>query len=227
MAVEASAYAAVRGFPKRLAGEDFYLLDKLAKVAPIWRDHALELRLRSRASLRTAHGTGVSAVKLAAELHTGTTPFYHPQIFPVLGSWLTTMDLFAEERDVGRARTRLRQAVGVLAAPLEHVLTELGAWRALELGARQSRSDGSLRKRLHTWFDGFRTLKLVHGLRARGLGSVPFREALAAPWCITSGHAPHATVDELRRLLAAEHTSLPPSVGLHARDRRLEPGERP
>ena len=32
MAVSANHYAKVRGFPKREAGEDFYLLNKLAKV---------------------------------------------------------------------------------------------------------------------------------------------------------------------------------------------------
>ena len=35
LAVRAEAYAIVRGVPKRAAGEDFYLLDKLAKVTPI------------------------------------------------------------------------------------------------------------------------------------------------------------------------------------------------
>ena len=35
MAVRASYYAKVRGFPKREAGEDFYLLNKLAKVGTV------------------------------------------------------------------------------------------------------------------------------------------------------------------------------------------------
>lgn len=214
MAVEASAYAAVRGFPKRLAGEDFYLLDKLAKVAPIWRDRARTVRLRSRASLRTAHGTGVAAVRLAAELRTGTTAFYDPQIFDLLGAWLRTLDVFAERRDLAGARAGLESAAARHATALDVTLEELGAWAALEAAASRARSEGALRRRLHTWFDGFLTLKLVHGLRSRGLASVPFREALSAPWCDTATRSLDAPVDELRRSMVDQYARLPPDAGL-------------
>lgn len=214
MAVEANAYAAVRGFPKRLAGEDFYLLNKLAKVAPIWRDRARIVRLRSRASLRTAHGTGVAAVRLAAESSTGAPAFYNPRIFDLLAAWLRTLDEFAERRDVAGARTALESTAANDAAVLAAALEELGAWSSLELAASHTRSERALRHRLHTWFDGFRTLKLVHGLRNRGLESVPFREALSAPWCDTANDARGAPVDELRRRLADQYARLAPDVGL-------------
>lgn len=214
MAVEASAYAAVRGFPKRLAGEDFYLLNKLAKVAPIWRDRARTVSLQSRASLRTAHGTGVAAVRLAAESRTGTAAFYNPHVFDLLAAWLCTLDDFAERRDVAGARAALASAAAAHATVLDAVLEELGAWTSLELAASHTRSARALRHRLHTWFDGFRTLKLVHGLRSRGLESVPFREALGAPWCETAKRALDAPVDELRQQLANQYARLPPDVGL-------------
>jgi hypothetical protein len=215
MAVEASAYAAVRGFPKRLAGEDFYLLDKLAKVAPIWRDRARTVKLRSRASLRTAHGTGVAAVRLAAESRTGSMVFYNPRIFDLLGAWLRTLDGFAGDRDIAGARSSLELATAKDAARLDAVLEELGAWASLELAASHTRSERALRHRLHTWFDGFRTLKLVHGLRNGGLESVPFREALSAPWCETANDALGAPVDELRRRMADQYARLEPNTGLH------------
>lgn len=215
MAVEASAYAAVRGFPKRLAGEDFYLLDKLAKVAPIWRDRARTVRLRSRASLRTAHGTGVAAVRLVAESRTDTMAFYNPRIFDLLGAWLRALDFFAAHRDIaGARRAALEPATANDATRLDAVLEELGAWVSLELAASHTRSERALRHRLHTWFDGFRTLKLVHGLRNRGLESVPFREALRAPWCDTANDALGAPVDELRRRMADQYARLTPDVGL-------------
>ena len=37
IAVHAKTYAAVRGYPKRSAGEDFYLLNKICKLAPVER----------------------------------------------------------------------------------------------------------------------------------------------------------------------------------------------
>lgn len=214
MAVEANAYAAVRGFPKRLAGEDFYLLDKLAKVAPIWRDRARTIRLQSRASLRTAHGTGVAAVRLAAESRTGIPTFYNPRIFDLLAAWLRTVNDFAARRDVACARVALASAAAEDATVLDAVLEELGAWTSLELAASHTRSARALHHRLHTWFDGFRTLKLVHGLRSRGFESVPFREALRAPWCETAQRALEAPVDELRQQLADQYARLPPHTGL-------------
>jgi hypothetical protein len=201
LAVRASAYAAVRGFPKRLAGEDFYLLNKLVKVAPIWRDDRRVIRLRSRASLRTAHGTGVAAVKLAAQLEVGSALFYHPQIFMLLELWLVAMKRFAQSRELGPVRRELLAGAGPMAACLDPLLNELGAWQALEQAARQTRTERSLLTRLHTWFDGFRTLKLVHGLRGRGLASLPFRQALAGSWCCTPAQAERGTVDELRKRL--------------------------
>jgi hypothetical protein len=217
IAVHARAYAAVRGFPRRLAGEDFYLLNKLVKVGPLWRDDRRVVRLRSRASLRTAHGTGVAAVKLAAEwaaeTHIGSTLFYHPQTFEALRYWLLVLEGFVQSRDLDRTRAHLNDIAGVMADPLRDVVSELGAWEALQQASEQTLTATGLRTRLHTWFDAFRTLKLVHGLRSRGLASLPFRQALAAAPCCTPAQAQDATVDELRRLLAEQETSLPACIG--------------
>jgi hypothetical protein len=203
MAVDANAYAAVRGFPKRLSGEDFYLLGKVAKLGPICRADDTCIRLASRASARTVHGTGVAAVKIAAELDSGTTLFYHPQCFSLLGAWLEAVEHFALQRDVASARAALATTCEHAWPLLEDVLNELGAWDALASAARETRAPTALRARLHTWFDGFRTLKLIHGLRRRGLASIAYREALAAPWCPCAREAAHAPVDELRRAMAA------------------------
>ena len=66
----------------------------------------------------------------------------------------------------------------------------------------------AMRRRFHTWFDAFRTLKLVHALRDEGLPSLAWREALAeAPFTRLSA----STVEEpesLRKWLAAEERKL-------------------
>jgi hypothetical protein len=201
LAVRASAYAAVRGFPKRLAGEDFYVLNKLAKVGTIARVAQAPLRLRSRASLRTVHGTGAAAVRLAAQADISETPFYHPGIFPLLGHWLRALERFAQTRQLALVRAELEAATGESWTALQELLDELGAWPALEQAAAQCHGASALLGRLHTWFDAFRTLKLVHGLRRRGWSSLPFREALAGSACCSVVQARHATIDELRSLL--------------------------
>src|SRR5690606_7285065 len=71
LAVQARAYALVRGVPKRSAGEDFYLLDKLAKVAPLLRARGEPVRIRARFSTRVPFGTGPAVARIAA---TGSVP---------------------------------------------------------------------------------------------------------------------------------------------------------
>jgi hypothetical protein len=217
LAVRAPAYAAVRGFPQRLAGEDFYLLNKLAKVGLIERIDRAPIRLQSRASQRTAHGTGVAAVKLAAE-GTRNPNFYHPDCFRALGAWLLALDEFAQTRQLEQARRSLgersRELGEPLAAALEHALQELDAWRALREAAAHCRAQRALEVRLHTWFDAFRTLKLVHALRRQVAASLPFRAALAASGAVPRELAEKATVDDLRHwLLEAERRS-PPWFGV-------------
>ena len=52
----------------------------------------------------------------------------------------------------------------------------MGAKQAVCLAADQVRG-AQLARRLSEWNDAFRTLKLVHGLRDRGLGVLPLSEA--------------------------------------------------
>ena len=68
----------------------------------------------------------------------------------------------------------------------------------------------------HTWFDSFRTLKLIHALRDAGIPSLPYPEALAeAPFTGLSGATEddaewvrHALAQQ-ERTLAASPTGLP------------------
>lgn len=212
LAVRASAYAAVRGFPRRLGGEDFYLLNKAAKVGRIWRDDAHVIRLASRASTRTLHGTGPAALRLSRESLIDSAPFYHPEIFALLREWLAVMSAFSEDRDLTAARARIGR--GSSHPALADALEASGAWQTLADAARRTRAPGALRLRLHTWFDAFRTLKLVHGLRERGLASLPFREALAKAAFRPVGLSHAAPVDVLRRAFADRQSQLPAAVGI-------------
>ena len=214
LAVQAAAYAAVRGFPKRLAGEDFYLLNKLAKVGTLLRVDSVCVRLASRASLRTPHGTGVAAVEIAGLEQLDSAPFYHPGIFPLLGVWIEALGEFARTRQLSRVRAGLVRRAGSAAVALEAVLDELAVWPALEQAARHCHGETALAIRLHTWFDAFRTLKLVHALRERGWASVPFREALEASRWLSAERARHAPVAELRRSLLEREAVRSAALGI-------------
>ena len=49
------------------------------------------------------------------------------------------------------------------------------AWRGI---SAQAPNPVARLRRLHDWFDGFRTLKLIHHLRDQGSSSLPWQEAI-------------------------------------------------
>lgn len=191
LAVRADAYAAVRGFPRRLAGEDFHLLDKLAKVGSIARVASEPIRIRARRSDRVPFGTGPGARRLEHRLGRAEEPeLHHPAGFELVGSWLRALDEFARDRDPGRLRER------VAAEPLlARGLARLGALEAAHKEAAQAPDAARLRRRLHTSFGALETLRLVHALRDSGLGVLPWQAALArAPFCAGLADAPPGDV---------------------------------
>jgi hypothetical protein len=176
IAVRSDAYAVVRGFPKRLAGEDFYLLNKLGKVGSVVRPDGDRVAIRARASDRTPFGTGRALARIREASSRGVaTRIYHPACFEILRCWLGALD-----RSV---REGTREAV-LACAPVEalarsaffETIESLGATAALDsLSARHPESSRS--RAFHTWFDGFRTLKFVHSVRDLGFPDLDWREA--------------------------------------------------
>ena len=67
LAVDATSYAKVRGFPRRNAAEDFYLLNKLAKVGRIHRLKAPVIEIQARASTRVPFGTGPGIARVPGD----------------------------------------------------------------------------------------------------------------------------------------------------------------
>lgn len=195
LAVHADAYAAVRGFPLRLAGEDFHLLNKLAKVGAIQVETAGHLggsvKLEARTSTRTVHGTGVAVAQLLAEPMGPRTLFYEPQLFALLKIWLEELSEFSRHGKVLNSRDRIR--VFPHGVTLDHELDQLGAWGALERASAATSSETALRRRVHEWFDALKSLRLIHGLQGALFPPVAWREALhRSPWFTNSTPQPPA-----------------------------------
>lgn len=210
LAVDARAYAAVRGVPMRQAAEDFYLVNKLVKLGPVTEPDAAPLGIHARRSARVPFGTGAATSAIADDLAAGR-PYrvYHPRVYALLGAWLDAMDRCARapgdaragavnpasdrclDRCLDEAAASRRLAPGERRA-LAHALDALGARAALgEARARARRPDARAR-RMRDWFDGFRTLKLVHALRDAVLPSLPWPDALAAAPFLAALPAPAA-----------------------------------
>jgi len=156
IAVSASHYAQVRGFPKRSGGEDFYLLNKLAKTGPIHCLPKPEIIIEARQSDRAPFGTGPAITELLREQKLDAAEiFYHPQIFVELEAWLKVMPL-TQTQDLDD----LTLSILTLQA-----LQTLGTAQAIAAARKISTSAPSYSKQLHSWFDAFKTLKFVHYLR--------------------------------------------------------------
>lgn len=146
--VQAHAYVQVRGFPCKSGGEDFYILNKLAKVGRIYQPKKPIVNINIRYSDRVPFGTGPALIKLS---ETVSKPrYYHPSIFHVIKDWRQALiDYFSNGsipvNDFG--------------------LNEYWDIETLLLKVRQQYKSPELwLKFIDDWFDAFKILKSVHFL---------------------------------------------------------------
>jgi len=234
IAVRPAAYAAVHGFPEKNAAEDFYVLNKLAKVGTIARLAGSPVMVDGRISERVPFGTGKSLSNLLSKQKAlAGFRLYHPAVFAHLAAWLRALSAIAS------AGGKLDAALSELPRGNPFFLTEvlleslerMKAFAAVRQAVERSSGDPeTMLRHFHTWFDAFRTLKLVHALRDGGLRSLGWREALAeAPFTGLSSW----TVEDpepLRQALAAAERKLAekpagvPAVGLESGKERDSSG---
>ncbi|MDX2417782.1 MAG: hypothetical protein QNK19_10020 [Xanthomonadales bacterium] len=190
MAVNAIHYAKVRGFPKREAGEDFYLLNKLAKVGSVLElgedadNQAIEIE--SRRSDRVPFGTGAAVNKITGLANpVNDFRFYNPVVFELLKLWLQSFptvwasgstelspSIFPDQQMENRDHK-----LQMLLTGLKTLKTD----QALVHAFRQSRNLDQFTRQMHTWFDAFRTLKLIHFLRDIDFPSIPYARLVVNP----------------------------------------------
>ncbi|MCJ7814599.1 MAG: hypothetical protein MUP31_00970 [Xanthomonadales bacterium] len=184
MAVNALHYAKVRGFPRREAGEDFYLLNKLAKVGPVLELEAgpdcEPIEIESRRSDRVPFGTGAAVIRIAGlDDPARDFRFYHPAVFEGLKAWLRswpgTWDSQSSELEVILMKSEFGDHdSSEMQQALRAGLEKMKAGEALDHAFRQSKDLEQFTRQMHTWFDAFRTLKLIHFLRDHALPSVSY-----------------------------------------------------
>ena len=214
IAAAPTSYAGVRGVPKRQAGEDFYLLNKLAKLGPIQTATTSPITIRARASLRVPFGTGRATHEIAKDLD--AYRIYTPRIFDLLKAWLDALSAF-DDASPRTAFDAVYKRAGTTLGPadlhrLGTALLAIDAPKAIGAAAAHSSSVKVRRKWAHDWFDGFRTLKFLHALRETGLADVPWQQAIAeASFCKTSDtsagvleNSDASTLDTCRQLAQLE-----------------------
>jgi hypothetical protein len=192
--------------PRRRAGEDFYLLGKLSKLGPVTALAGDPIRLRSRLSERVPFGTGSESAKLArgAELQ-----LYHPDCFAAVRQLVSDLRHLADAAGPDGAPTVTADVVARMPPLVRHFLVAQGAPQAWQGITAQAPDPVTRLRRLHDWFDGFRTLKLIHYVRDQASPSLPWSEAMQRAPFMTDVHID----DDGENLRSARLTLL-----------RLEPG---
>jgi hypothetical protein len=176
IAVTPEAYAAVRGMPKRSGGEDFYLLNKLAKLGRLRQLALPVIEVAARASHRVPFGTGPALSHITGmadplnEYH-----YYHPQCFVLLKALLDAVREASESSqqfDRERLSVLLHQCLTDEDAQLcLRALAQLGLDNFLA-HCQKLRTKLDLQREFTVWFDAFLTLRFVHLVRDGGYAGV-------------------------------------------------------
>lgn len=193
MAISAESYAKVRGFPsKREAAEDFYMLNKLAKILPVYRDTEALIRIRGRISDRVPFGTGASMSKISKKLISGDKyNVYNPEVFNILKLWYEIIEEFCNHRDINEIINHKEKI-------LIEKLSILGLEEALTNLLKQTNDQKLLKRHIHTWFDGFRTLKLINLLSHDYLKPIEWNKAIENSKFISIKSSFNSKIEELR-----------------------------
>jgi len=169
--INASDYAKVRGFPKRSAGEDFYLLNKLAKLGSIIAHNDVVINIDARTSDRVPFGTGPTVNKILdfedAELD---YHYYHPDSFTLLREYLSAINTLWQNK------TKLTDWLANLSSDTQHVLINIGIAEFVE--QHKNANQVQFNKQWLVWFDAFKTLKFIHMARELYYPDIPLRQAI-------------------------------------------------
>lgn len=174
LAISAEHYAIARGFPARPGGEDFYLLNKIAKVAKIIKRWDIKIEIDARTSPRVPFGTGPSVEKiLASSLR--NFRYYNPSLFPHVKEVLCWAKAISDD-DLMQSSSRLSNALSTFSEPTSTALTALNFDAFVEHALQQSKNAKTFQQHFHCWFDAFKTLKFVHFLQSNYYPASSFQD---------------------------------------------------
>jgi hypothetical protein len=158
MVCSTDSYLAVRGMNRREAGEDFYFLNKLAKIGKV--DYIKETCVypSARASLRVPFGTG-KRIQRFLEGEQKEYVLYDPRIFEILEKWLSFM-----EKPFNYDEKKILETARLIDPLLASFLSDCDFAQTWSKIRRNVKNEDTLINQFHCWFDGFKTLKLINYL---------------------------------------------------------------
>ena len=172
MSCDFEAYIKVEGMNKQKAAEDFYFLEKLAKQYDVQKINSTKVFPSARKSWRVPFGTGQRINRFFGNSHDEYL-LYDPKSFDILKHWLK---LFHSENNIS-GEDYLKEAKKINAELCNFLSNQKfnEDWNKI---LSNSKDERQLNLQKQRWFDGFRTLKLIHHLRDNGLPAINMFDAL-------------------------------------------------
>ena len=178
-AFNVEAYAAVRGMPLRSAAEDFYILNKLAKVAPVHRATGPMVTIEARTSSRVPFGTGPAVQKLTESAASIDEPiFYDARCFETLNRVHQLFERWISADSVNTANDLESELGKALAKAIGQKLEQWHYNDAITHIRKAGATAEQRRQHLVTWLDGFKTLQLIHTIRDAGYPNISFQRSI-------------------------------------------------
>jgi len=156
-AVRGSAYVRAGGMKVRSAGEDFYFLQECAKCGAFFEFDNVLVHPSARLSGRNAFGTGPALEKILAGKALN-------RISPAAFDALAT--LLGAARDPELAADPERLSAAVPEAVRDFLVSCRFAENWNRILANTPRDPAARERAFHRWFDGLKTLRLLHALTA-------------------------------------------------------------
>jgi hypothetical protein len=172
MACDHDIYIKSEGMNKKKAAEDFYFLEKISKHTGILNIKSTTVFPSARNSWRVPFGTGQRVTRFHAKTHEEYC-LYDPHIFEILKDWLK---LF-HSGDILSVKDYLKHGKSIFIGLYEFLQIQNFKLNFAAI-LNSSKSEQQLRKQQHGWFDGFKTLKLIHFLRDNYFPNINMFDAL-------------------------------------------------
>ncbi len=172
MACDFEHYIKIQGMNKRKAAEDFYFMEKLAKITEVKEIKTTEIYPSNRGSWRVPFGTGQRVNRFISK-ERDEYLLYSPESFEILKKWNNYFFNLTEESE-----KKIESDIKKISASLFLFLEKNNFFSDWKNIISNSKQNIQLRKQKNFWFDGFKTLKLIHYLRDTSFPQVPMFEAL-------------------------------------------------
>ena len=172
IAFDIETYISAGGMNKRKAGEDFYFLEKVAKRTKIEKINSTAVYPSSRTSWRVPFGTGPRIKRFLNQVQNEYL-LYDPESFIILKNWLKEFNKPA----VLSSQEYLKIAENIHPDLNQFlVLNNFGnTWDKI---LNNSKSLTQIERQKLFWFDGFRTLKLIHYFKDNAFPLINMFDAL-------------------------------------------------